>query len=87
MEYNPWSRDIENNGLLDTCKELGIAVVAYSPLGRGFLISTIRFINDLPQSDWRRQLNPRFQKEALEKNLALVDAFKRISERKGCTTG
>ncbi|KAI8053001.1 aldo/keto reductase [Syncephalis plumigaleata] len=86
VEYSPWTRDIETNGLLDACKELGVAVIAYSPLGRGFLTGAIRTVEDLKAGDWRLK-NPRFQKEALEKNLALVDAVKRISERKGCTTG
>ncbi|RKP25836.1 aldo/keto reductase [Syncephalis pseudoplumigaleata] len=86
VEYSPWSREIEENGLLDACKELGVAVVAYSPLGRGLLTGTIRTPEDLAATDWRAS-NPRFQKEAFEKNLALIEAFKRISKRKGCTVG
>ncbi|KAI9599620.1 aldo/keto reductase [Syncephalis fuscata] len=86
VEYSPWTRDIETNGLLDACKELNIALVAYAPLGRGFLTGNIRTVDDLPAGDWRRQ-NPRFQEEALAKNLALVDAFRRIGEKKGCTAG
>ncbi|KAI9599618.1 aldo/keto reductase [Syncephalis fuscata] len=86
VEYSPWTRDIETNGLLDACKELNIALVAYAPLGRGFLTGKVRTVDDIPPGD-RRHYIPRFEKEAIEKNLALVDAFRRIGEKKGCTAG
>ncbi|KAJ2618404.1 hypothetical protein GGI25_006524, partial [Coemansia spiralis] len=52
IEYSAWSTHIETNGLLDTCRELGITLVAYSPLGRGFLTGQIRSFEDLPEDDW-----------------------------------
>lgn len=82
-EYSLWTRDPED-GLLELCEELGIAFVAYSPLGRGFLTGAIRSIDDLAPDDWRRQ-NPRFQGENFEKNLQLVDAVRGMAEEKGCT--
>ena len=65
-EYSLWSRDIEDE-ILPTCRQLGIGLVAYSPLGRGFLSGKIRSLGDLAETDWRRN-NPRFQGENLEKN-------------------
>jgi len=69
-EYSLWSRDPEN-GLLQTCAELGITFVAYSPLGRAFLTGTISKPEDLPEGDFRRS-NPRFVGEALERNNRLA---------------
>src|SRR6188474_2294738 len=69
-EYSLWSRDPEGQ-LLATCRELGIAFVAYSPLGRGFLTGRYRSIDDFAADDWRRN-NPRFQGENFKKNLELV---------------
>ena len=82
-EYSLWSRDPERD-LLDTCRELGIGFVAYSPLGRGFLTGTFRTPDDLPAGDWRRT-NPRFQGQNFEHNLALVSEVRRIASRKRCT--
>ena len=82
-EYSLWSRDPED-ALLPTLRELGIALVAYSPLGRGFLAGRFRSIDDLAPDDWRRG-NPRFQGENFAKNLALVDHVRRLAEQKGCT--
>ncbi|HEX7090611.1 MAG TPA: aldo/keto reductase [Longimicrobiales bacterium] len=82
-EYSLWTRDPED-GLLELCDELGIAFVAYSPLGRGFLTGAIRSIDDLAPDDWRRR-NPRFQGENFRKNLALVDAVRELAQEKGCT--
>lgn len=82
-EYSLWTRDLEDE-ILPACRELGIGLVAYSPLGRGFLSGKIRSVDDLDPSDWRRQ-NPRFQGENLEKNLRLADRIREIAERKGCT--
>jgi len=84
IEYSPWTLDIESNGVLQTCRELGIAIVAYSPLGRGFLAGKYKKFEDLPEDDWRRQ-NPRFQGENFEKNLNIVKEFEKIAIRKGCT--
>jgi aryl-alcohol dehydrogenase-like predicted oxidoreductase len=83
-EYSLWTRDVESNGVLTTCRELGITFVAYSPLGRGFLTGAIQKLDDLHPSDWRRT-NPRFQERALDANLKLAEAVKRIAVRKGCT--
>jgi aryl-alcohol dehydrogenase-like predicted oxidoreductase len=70
-EYSLWTRDPEDE-VLPTLRELGIGLVAYSPLGRGFLTGQIRSLGDLPEDDWRRS-NPRFQEEALRDNLELAD--------------
>jgi aryl-alcohol dehydrogenase-like predicted oxidoreductase len=82
-EYSLWTRDPED-GVLPVCRELGIALVAYSPLGRGFLAGRFRSPEDLGPDDWRRN-NPRFQGENFRKNLALADRVKEIAQEKGCT--
>ena len=84
-EYSLWSRDPEGE-LLDTCRELGIAFVAYSPLGRGFLTGRYRTIDDLAADDWRRN-NPRFQGANFQKNLDLVDKVAELAKAKGSTPG
>jgi aryl-alcohol dehydrogenase-like predicted oxidoreductase len=83
-EYSLWSREVETNGVLSTCRELGISLVPYSPLGRGFLTGAIQKVSDLDPSDWRRT-NPRFAEEALQNNLKLAEAVKELAEKKGCT--
>jgi len=85
-EYSLWSIDPEQNGLLETCHELGITFVSYSPLGRGFLTGAIKKPEDLDPTDWRRN-NPRFQQENFTKNLDLVKSIEEISKQKGCTPG
>ncbi|MBT8495908.1 MAG: aldo/keto reductase [Deltaproteobacteria bacterium] len=82
-EYSMWSRDPEAE-LLDTCKELGITFVAYSPLGRGFLTGAIKSPDDFADDDFRRN-NPRFQGENFDKNLQLVAAVRSMAEDKGIT--
>jgi aryl-alcohol dehydrogenase-like predicted oxidoreductase len=82
-EYSLWSRDVED-GILRTCRELGIAFVAYSPLGRGFLSGEIRRPEDLPADDARRRM-PRFQGENFTKNLELVEKIGEMAARKQCT--
>lgn len=82
-EYSLWSRDPEDE-LLSTCRELGIAFVAYSPLGRGFLTGQIKKFEDLDPTDYRRY-SPRFQGENFSKNLKLVQAIEDLARRKGCT--
>jgi aryl-alcohol dehydrogenase-like predicted oxidoreductase len=82
-EYSLWSRDLEDD-ILPACRELGIGLVAYSPLGRGFLSGAIRSADDLAEDDWRR-MNPRFQGEAFDKNLELVRRIESLAEAKGCT--
>lgn len=83
-EWSLWSRDVEDNGVLATVRELGIGFVAYSPLGRGFLTGEIRNIEDLDHDDSRRS-HPRFLGENFAKNLELVDRVKDIAEKKGVT--
>src|ERR1700758_401675 len=83
-EYSLWTRDVETNGVLATCRELGVAFVPYSPLGRGFLTGAIQKLSDLDPTDWRRT-NPRFAEEALQANLALAAIVKDLAARKGCT--
>ena len=82
-EYSLWSRDPED-GTLQTCRELGIGFVAYSPLGRGFLTGQIKRFDDLAQDDYRRQ-SPRFQGENFQKNLDLVKRIGEMAAAKGCT--
>lgn len=83
-EYSLWSRDVETNGVLAICRELGITFVPYSPLGRGFLTGAIQKFEDLDASDWRRT-NPRFGEKALQANLKLVDTVKELAGKKGST--
>jgi aryl-alcohol dehydrogenase-like predicted oxidoreductase len=83
-EYSLWTRDPEENGVFATCAELGIGFVAYSPIGRGFLSGQIRSVDDLAPDDFRRH-NPRFQGEAFEQNLRLVDRVREIADGKGIT--
>jgi aryl-alcohol dehydrogenase-like predicted oxidoreductase len=82
-EYSLWTRDPED-GVLETCRSLGIGFVAYSPLGRGFLTGRFRSIEDLAPTDWRRN-NPRFQGENFRKNLELVTVVEALATKKGCT--
>lgn len=82
-EYSLWSRDPETEHFA-VCRELGIAFVAYSPLGRGFLTGTIRHFEDLAADDFRRN-SPRFMGENFQRNLDVVDAVSSIAERRGCT--
>jgi aryl-alcohol dehydrogenase-like predicted oxidoreductase len=82
-EYSLWSRDLEDE-VLPTLKELGIGLVAYSPLGRGFLTGAIKSIDDLDEDDYRR-FSPRFQGENFQKNLDLVAIVERLAARKGVT--
>jgi aryl-alcohol dehydrogenase-like predicted oxidoreductase len=82
-EYSLWTRDPEH-GVLDACRELGIGFVPFSPLGRGFLSGTVRTLDGLPGTDFRRGL-PRFQGENLSRNLALVERLAEVAREKGCT--
>ncbi|KAJ2748160.1 hypothetical protein H4S06_005042 [Coemansia sp. BCRC 34490] len=86
MEYSPLYNEIETNGIIDTCRELGVTLVAYSPLSRGFLTSQIRSYDDFSEDDWRRT-NPRFKPENFGNNLKLVDAFESMAKKHGCTPG
>lgn len=88
IEYSPFAMDIESPqiNLPNTCRKLGVAVVAYSPLGSGFLTGSIRSPDDFEEDDFRR-IAPRFQGENFQKNLELVDKLEPIAKKKGCTSG
>ncbi|GBC27596.1 aldo/keto reductase [Rhizophagus irregularis DAOM 181602=DAOM 197198] len=86
IEYSPWSLDIETNGIMETCKELGITIVAYGSLGRGFLTGKYRSIDDFEPGDVRRT-HPRFQPENFAKNLKLADKFAEFASKKSITAG
>ncbi len=82
-EYSLWTRDVEAE-ILPTLRELGIGLVAYSPLGRGFLTGTIRSTSDFQEKDFRGTL-PRFEGENLEENLSLVEHLEALAAAKGVT--
>lgn len=88
IEYSPWSLDIESKeiDLLRACRELGVATVAYSPLGRGFLSGKYRSRDDFDKTDSRLGM-PRFSEDAFHKNLELADTIKSLAGKKGCTAG
>jgi len=83
-EYSLWTRDVEEQGILETCRDLGIAFVAYSPLGRGFLTGAIPNREVLEENDWRRN-NPRFSAGALVENAHFVQLIRDIAAQKGAT--
>ena len=84
-EYSLWTRDPEDE-VIHTTRELGIAFVAYSPLGRGFLTGQIKKFDDLAADDYRR-LSPRFQGDNFQKNLDLVARVEQLAKEKNCTPG
>ena len=82
VEFSLFSTDIQTNDVASTCAELGIPIVAYSPLGRGFLTGQIKPQGELtPQ----QKFSPWFQEENFDKNLARVEKIKKVAEKKGCT--
>jgi aryl-alcohol dehydrogenase-like predicted oxidoreductase len=83
-EFSLWTRGPETNGILKACEELGIGLVAYSPLGKGFLTGAMGKNTKLAENDFRRTL-PRFTAEAMQANQALVDLLKSIAEQKKAT--
>lgn len=88
VEYSPFSLEIESEqiNLLQTCRELGVAVIAYSPLGRGMLTGQIKSLDDLDTKDMKR-IMPRFSAENFPKNLKLVEDFEVLAKKKGCSPG
>lgn len=82
-EYSLWTRDVEPR-VLPACRELGIGLVAFSPLGRGFLAGGVRSGSDLAEGDFRRGM-PRFEEGNLRANRALVDAVEAMARRRGAT--
>ncbi|WP_181771708.1 aldo/keto reductase [Amycolatopsis pittospori] len=85
-EWSLWSRDIENE-IVPVCRELGIGLVPYSPLGRGFLTGRFKSKEDFAEGDFRQTTQPRFAEGNLERNLAMVEALRALAERKGVTAG
>ena len=83
-EYSLWTRDVEHNGVLATCEELGIGFVPFSPLGAGFLTGKIDASTTFGGTDFR-SMSPRFAPDARAANLAMVDLLKHIAERKHAT--
>jgi aryl-alcohol dehydrogenase-like predicted oxidoreductase len=85
-EWSLWSRDIEDE-VVPTCRELGIGIVPYSPLGRGFLTGRFTSKDDFEEGDFRQTIQPRFADENLDHNLAIVEALKKLASDKGVTAG
>jgi len=88
IEYSPFAIDIEQPdiNLLKTCRELGVAIIAYSPLGRGLLTGAYKSPSDFSSDDFRKFL-PRFSAENFPKNIKLVDGLVSLAAKKGCTPG
>jgi aryl-alcohol dehydrogenase-like predicted oxidoreductase len=88
LEYSPFALDIESPeiGILRTCRELSITVVAYSPLGRGFLTGQIKSPADFEDGDFRKYA-PRYSEENFPKNLKLVEKLQELASKKSCTSG
>ena len=83
-EYSIWTRDPEQDGVLATCRQLGVGLVAYSPLGRGFLAGNFQRLSDLPSNDHRLN-NPRFNSDNVEHNLKIAEIVHKFAARKSCT--
>jgi aryl-alcohol dehydrogenase-like predicted oxidoreductase len=89
VEYSPWALDIEgpeSGHMLGACRDLGVSVFAYAPLGRGIMTGQIRSPDDFEPGDLRR-LYPRFSRENFPRNLELVERFRRMASAKGCSPG
>jgi len=84
LEYSLFTRDVVEGEMLATCRELGVAVVAYSPVGRGLLTGAVTSRADLKEGDWRLNA-PRFSDENLARNLPLVEAVREVAAEIGCT--
>ncbi len=84
-EWSLWSRDLEVE-MVGVARELGVGVVPYSPLGRGFLTGRITSLDDFAADDFRRH-SPRFQGENFAKNFDLVNEVRKLAAEKGCTAG
>jgi aryl-alcohol dehydrogenase-like predicted oxidoreductase len=84
VEFSLWTRDPQENGMVESCAKTGTSIVAYSPLGRGFLTGAFRTPDDFEADDYRRS-SPRFQGDNFFRNLELVEKVKAIAIDKGCT--
>ncbi|KAK3071371.1 hypothetical protein LTR53_008750 [Teratosphaeriaceae sp. CCFEE 6253] len=85
VELSLFTPDPLRNGIARTCRELGIPMIAYSPIGRGQISSELRKLDDLPKDDFRR-MKPRFSAEAFEQNFRIVQAVEKLAGRKGVST-
>ncbi|KAI9271679.1 LysR family transcriptional regulator [Phascolomyces articulosus] len=85
IEFSPWALEIETNGILEATRELGISIVAYSPLGRGFLTGAYKKPEDFGENDIRLGHLPRFSRENFTKNLELVSQIESLAQKKGVT--
>ncbi|TPX31867.1 hypothetical protein SmJEL517_g04882 [Synchytrium microbalum] len=85
VEYSPWTLDIETNGLLDACRELGVSIVAYSPLGRGFLTGRFKTLDDFEPTDFRRYSPDSKARTSKRSNLEIVKKIEELAEKKKCT--
>ena len=83
-EYSLWTRNVEDNGVLAACEELGVGFVPWSPLGAGFLTGKIDATTEIAATDFRA-MSPRFTTQAREHNLALVDLVRKVAERRRAT--
>ncbi|XP_028792230.1 probable aldo-keto reductase 2 [Neltuma alba] len=83
LEWSLWARDVEED-IIPTCRELGIGIVAYSPLGRGFFSSGAKLVESFPENDYRKRL-PRFYPENMEHNKIIFERVNEMATRKGCT--
>lgn len=86
VEFSLWSTEILDNGVAKACAELDIPIIAYSPLGRGFLTGQIKKLDDLGENDFRRHM-PRFSPENFDKNIKIVEEIEELAKKKGVTSG
>lgn len=86
IEYSPWAIDIEQNGILQACRDNNVKIIAYSPLGRGIMTGRFKSRNDFEEGDFRLS-HPRFSEENFHKNLELVERIEELAKKKGCTPG
>jgi pyridoxine 4-dehydrogenase len=84
IEYSLWATEAKDNGVLQTCKDLGIAIIAYSPIGRGILAGKFKTIDDVPQLIQERF--PRFSEENFQHNLQFLHKLEEMAKKKGVTT-
>jgi aryl-alcohol dehydrogenase-like predicted oxidoreductase len=87
IEYSPWFADHKRDGVIDAARELGVTIIAYSPLGRGVLTGKYRDAALFQQANDNRGTIPKYNAENLPKNLRLVDEITKIADRKGCSPG
>jgi len=86
IEYSPWFTDHEQSGLISAARELGVTIIAYSPLGKGILTGSFNSADQFKEGDIRKTI-PRFAPDVLDSNMKLVKAFQGLAEKKGCTSG